>query len=785
MAFIRGRFGRDAEATEREAKMKRMRMQIEMGVAAAVLLGGALFGVMTKPAAAQQPVEAASVADGATGVVPNLAPYAGELTGHAGERIAVRFAVYAASSGGSSLWSESQNVSVGKDGKYAVLLGAGSSTGLPQGVFVAGEARWLGIRVGDGEETRVELGSVPYAMKAADAESLAGRAPSEFVTPDQFRAELTAQLSSQLAAGLASMAASSGTGVRPETTITAPTGSGTAKYLPIWTAASTLGNSALYQTGTTTAPEVGINTTAPRSTLDVNGVITGRSGFSLPAGAVATASAGVNSPSIEFTATAFDSATAAAITQKYAWKAVVTGNNTTAPVASLQLQAATGNAAGSGTLAATGLSISPKGIISFAAGQTFPGTGTGGGTGTGNTIKAGLGLTSSTSGTTQTLAVDTTKIPSLAAANTFTGTEAFNSPVTIGGASNAIAQLVVTGAASGNGTGIIGFGSAGGSAYGVVGYGSQSTSSNPYGGNGAYFAGGAGALYGGSGVYLQGGTGKYPGSGAVLYGADDSVATYGGDGADLFGGSSSTAYGGVGAQIFGGGSTSGAAGMGAFIEGGSSNSSTGGDGIEAVAGNGASGTVYAGYFAGDVKVTGTLSAGAKNFQIDHPLDPANKYLNHTSIESSEMVNIYSGNVTTDAAGVATVQLPEWFETVNGDFRYQLTVLGQFAQAIVSQKIANHQFKIGTNAANVEVSWQVTGVRHDAFAKANPLVVEQTKPENERGFYAHPELYGQPATRQTAWGRNPQVMQAMANRKRMPQGMSRQPLKATAAGPAKP
>ena len=150
---------------------------------------------------------------------------------------------------------------------------------------------------------------------------------------------------------------------------------------------------------------------------------------------------------------------------------------------------------------------------------------------------------------------------------------------------------------------------------------------------------------------------------------------------------------------------------------------------------------------GDVAIRGSLSAAAKDFKIDHPVDPANKYLVHASVESSEMMNIYSGNVTTDELGLATIKLPDWFEAENTDFRYQLTVIGQFAQAIIKNKIANGQFMIMTNASHVEVSWQVTAVRQDAYAKANPLVVEQSKPEKERGSYIHPELYGQPAERQ--------------------------------------
>jgi len=148
-----------------------------------------------------------------------------------------------------------------------------------------------------------------------------------------------------------------------------------------------------------------------------------------------------------------------------------------------------------------------------------------------------------------------------------------------------------------------------------------------------------------------------------------------------------------------------------------------------------------GYYGGDLQVVGAITAGTKDFKIDHPLDPANKYLVHASVESSEMMNIYTGNITTDGDGAATVQLPEWFEALNRDFRYQLTVMGQFAQAIVADKVANHHFRIKTDKPNVEVSWQVTGIRHDAFANANRLQVEVEKAPADRGRYLHPELFG--------------------------------------------
>ncbi len=106
-----------------------------------------------------------------------------------------------------------------------------------------------------------------------------------------------------------------------------------------------------------------------------------------------------------------------------------------------------------------------------------------------------------------------------------------------------------------------------------------------------------------------------------------------------------------------------------------------------------------------------------------------------------MKNIYDGNVTTDATGSAIVTLPDYFETLNRDFRYQLTVLGQFAQAIVSRKIAGNSFEIRTDKPGVEVSWQVTGIRQDAYAREHPIVVEEAKPAEEQGMYLYPAGFG--------------------------------------------
>ena len=106
-----------------------------------------------------------------------------------------------------------------------------------------------------------------------------------------------------------------------------------------------------------------------------------------------------------------------------------------------------------------------------------------------------------------------------------------------------------------------------------------------------------------------------------------------------------------------------------------------------------------------------------------------------------MLNVYSGTVTTNRAGAAKVRLPAYFEALNRDFRYQLTVIGAFARAMVSEEIKDNEFAIQTDPGRVKVCWQVTGVRKDAWAEANRIPVEETKPKAERGRYLHPELFG--------------------------------------------
>ncbi|HLQ51069.1 MAG TPA: hypothetical protein VK129_06190 [Terriglobales bacterium] len=151
---------------------------------------------------------------------------------------------------------------------------------------------------------------------------------------------------------------------------------------------------------------------------------------------------------------------------------------------------------------------------------------------------------------------------------------------------------------------------------------------------------------------------------------------------------------------------------------------------------------------GSLQVGGSLGVvGTKNFRIDHPLAPAEKYLVHASIESSEVMDLYSGNVVLDRKGEAWVQLPDWFEALNQDFRYALTAIGAPGPNLyIAREIQDHRFKIAGGKPLSKVSWQVTGVRHDAYMAAHPMQVEEDK-GTLRGTYLHPELFGQPPSKQ--------------------------------------
>lgn len=150
---------------------------------------------------------------------------------------------------------------------------------------------------------------------------------------------------------------------------------------------------------------------------------------------------------------------------------------------------------------------------------------------------------------------------------------------------------------------------------------------------------------------------------------------------------------------------------------------------------------YAGYFDGNVHVAGTLTKSAGSFKIDHPLDPANRYLMHSFVESPDMKNVYDGVIELDEMGEAWVELPTYFDALNRDFRYQLTPIGGPAPGLyVAREVEDNRFQIAGGEPGLKVSWQVTGIRQDPYAEAHRIPVEPMKPEGERGTYLHPELY---------------------------------------------
>ena len=156
------------------------------------------------------------------------------------------------------------------------------------------------------------------------------------------------------------------------------------------------------------------------------------------------------------------------------------------------------------------------------------------------------------------------------------------------------------------------------------------------------------------------------------------------------------------------------------------------------------------HVAGNGAFTGSLSKGGGSFKIDHPLDPENKYLYHSFVESPDMMNVYNGTATTDGAGFATITMPDYFEALNRDFRYQLTVIdsgeNDLLLARVYRKMEANAFIIKTNVPRVEVSWQVTGIRHDAWAQKNRIPNAIEKPAGEKGTLLHPEAFGQPESK---------------------------------------
>jgi hypothetical protein len=277
----------------------------------------------------------------------------------------------------------------------------------------------------------------------------------------------------------------------------------------------------------------------------------------------------------------------------------------------------------------------------------------------------------------------------------------------------------------------IGVHGSGGTRAGVLGTTSDLNGSGVEGNaSGSNAAGVFGVNTSGPGLWGRGTSG-----GSGVYGQSSGYAVYG-DSSGGFG-------------VYGTSTNGGVVGMAYVGVQGNANGTTDSQGVRGD--NGGSNTVgYAGLFNGRVSVFGnlnvygTLAKSAGAFRIDHPLDPANKYLSHSFVESPDMKNIYDGVATLGADGTAIVTLPSYFEALNMDFRYQLTCIGGYAPVYVAQEIAANQFSIAGGRPGLKVSWQVTGTRHDPYAEQNRIIVEEDKAANERGRYVYPSAYGQAA-----------------------------------------
>jgi hypothetical protein len=732
-----------------------------------------------------------------TTAVPRLVKFSGALTDAAGKPltgvVGVTFSLYEEQQGGAPIWMETQNVPAGAHGAYTVLLGSTRNDGIPAEIFGAGQ-RWLGVQPqGEPESPRVLMTSVPYSLKAVDAETLGGLPPSAFALAGApTRAELNESAASVKPA-------------RPDAAVSPDqTGSGTANYITIWTGATTLGNSKLYQT---TAGSVGLGTTTPSARLEaVNPAATGTgvlgdassatgANFGVSGKTASTAGTGVQGSSSATSGANYgvyggaasptgygvygiNSATTGDAYGVYGSSASSTGigvqgvdtSSTGVNTGVYGVSASTSGvgvigqetASSGGVYGVYGSTVSPNGVSVY--GIASDGIGVEGLTSspsaygvsginlatTGNAFGA-YGSTASPAG----YAVYGVNTATTGHAYGVVGTNASTAGIGVQGSASATSGStfgVYGSVVSPNGIAVNGTATSG---TGVAGGTTSPTGYGVYGGNAAT-TGAANGVFGTTASTAGvGTTGVATATSGTTYGVYGSTASPSGTavyGTTTVGNgvagntSSSTGYGIYAANTAATGNAIGVRGQSA---------STSGTGMQGVAtatsgtnygvsgatlsssGVGVYGTApsggYAGEFVGDVQVTGNLSVGGTvsksggSFRIDHPLDPEHKYLYHSFVESPDMMNIYNGVVTLTRHGDAVVKLPDWFDALNRDFRYQLTCIGGFAPVYISSEVSGNQFKIAGGRPGMKVSWQVTGIRQDTYANEHRIPVEEDKP----------------------------------------------------------
>ncbi|MGA8026950.1 MAG: hypothetical protein WB992_07370, partial [Bryobacteraceae bacterium] len=245
--------------------------------------------------------------------VPRFVEYNGIATAPDGKpqsgTVTITFALYDQKDDVTPLWHETQQANADTSGRYSVLLGSTQPDGLPAEVFQGAQAHWLGVQIeNEPEGLRTLLLSVPYALKAADAENLGGKPASAYMLA-QDQTGPSPQGDTPTSTAVAS-AGSESTGVHartsgrtngqslPTTVTGAAAGTGTPNFIPIWTNSTTLGNSNIFQTG----GSVGIGTLTPASKLDIagNGTLSGSAPrfISYGTSAADSAAGGVGPPAL-------------------------------------------------------------------------------------------------------------------------------------------------------------------------------------------------------------------------------------------------------------------------------------------------------------------------------------------------------------------------------------------------------------------------------------------------------------------------------------------------------
>jgi len=305
-------------------------------------------------------------------VVPRLVQFSGVVTDATAKpatgTVAVTFSLYELQEGGTPLWSETQSLVLGAQGQYTAFLGAASPGGLPLDLFATGTARWLGVQPelpSVGEQPRILLVGVPYALKAADADTLGGKPASAFVLSEaQSAASGTTStgaagtvVAAPINAAASATPGGNSTNISPATSCSSITadGTATANFLAKFTAPCVIHQSAIFEK----AGSVGIGNTSPAGKLDVSGNTFIRGTLQLPPTSAATATQGFDSQPLDSLASAFNSGTKAAVSQHFRWQVEPVGNNTASPSGKFNLLFASGN----GTPVETGVSLSATGNL--------------------------------------------------------------------------------------------------------------------------------------------------------------------------------------------------------------------------------------------------------------------------------------------------------------------------------------------------------------------------------------------------------------------------------------